>query len=217
MEYFGFVTGLLYLIWEIRQNNLMWVVGILSALAYAFVFAQSALWAAMLFQVYYFCVSIYGLISWRRDKKLLASGSGNTAASSASSASTATAASAAASPASPASPAITYRIITPKALLVSAAACAAVFAAIYWVLARFTGDPMPVMDAVVATLGIVATYWLGKAYLHQWLLWVGVNVLSVWMFFSQGLYLTAFLYILYTLCAFYGFLHWKKNGVEISV
>ena len=199
MEYFGFVTGLLYLIWEIRQNNLMWVVGILSALAYAVVFAHSALWAAMLFQVYYFFVSIYGLISWRRDKKLLASGSGETAAVDSSAA------------------LITYRIVTPKALFVSAVACAAIFAAIYWVLARFTGDPMPVADAVVATLGIVATCWLGKAYLHQWLLWVAVNVLSVWMFISQGLYLTAFLYLLYTLCAFYGFLHWKKKGVEISM
>ena len=79
MEYFGFVTGLLYLIWEIRQNNLMWVVGILSALAYAVVFAQSALWAAMLFQVYYFFVSIYGLVCWSRDKKLVASGSGESA------------------------------------------------------------------------------------------------------------------------------------------
>lgn len=188
MEYFGFVTGLLYLIWEIRQNNLMWVVGILSAIAYAVVFAQSALWAAMLFQVYYFFVSIYGLISWRRDKKLMA-----------------------------AAPSITYRVIPLRSLFVSGVACVLIFAAIYWLLARFTGDPMPVLDAVVATLGIVATYWLGKSYIHQWLLWVAVNVLSVCMFVSQDLYLTAFLYILYTLCAFYGFVHWKKKGVEISV
>ena len=206
MEYFGFVTGLLYLIWEIRQNNLMWVVGILSALAYAVVFAQSALWAAMLFQVYYFFVSIYGLISWRRDKKLVAAGRGETPAGAVASEAEAAA-----------SGVITYRLITGRALAVSGVACVVIFAAIYWLLARFTGDPMPVMDAVVATLGIVATYWLGKAYLHQWLLWVAVNVLSVFMFISQELYLTAFLYFLYTLCAFYGFLHWKTKGVEISV
>ena len=229
MEYFGFVTGLLYLIWEIRQNNLMWVVGILSALAYAVVFAQSALWAAMLFQVYYFFVSIYGLISWRRDKKLLAAGRGETPAGSAASdaaatgpaasdaAATGSASSGSAASEAAASGVITYRLITGRTLVVSSVACAVIFAAIYWLLARFTGDPMPVMDAVVATLGIVATYWLGKAYLHQWLLWVAVNVLSVFMFISQELYLTAFLYFLYTLCAFYGFLHWKKKGVEISV
>ena len=51
IEYFGFITGLLYLYWEIRQNNLMWVVGILSAMAYIAVFAQSGLYAAMSFQV----------------------------------------------------------------------------------------------------------------------------------------------------------------------
>jgi nicotinamide mononucleotide transporter len=202
MEYFGFVTGLLYLIWEIRQNNLMWVVGILSAVAYAYVFADSALWAAMLFQVYYFFVSIYGLISWRRDKKLMAAGSGEPTAGASGAA---------------AVPSITYRVIPLRSLVVSGVACVVIFASIYWLLARFTGDPMPVLDAVVATLGIVATYWLGKSYIHQWLVWVAVNVLSVYMFVSQDLYLTAFLYILYTLCAFYGFLHWKRKGVEISV
>ncbi len=200
MEYFGFVTGLLYLIWEIRQNNLMWVVGILSAVAYAYVFAQSALWAAMLFQVYYFFVSIYGLFCWRRDKKLLVARSSEDSANTANT-----------------DTSITYRVIPLRSLFMSGVACVLIFAAIYWLLARFTGDPMPVLDAVVATLGIVATYWLGKSYIHQWLLWVAVNVLSVCMFVSQDLYLTAFLYILYTLCAFYGFVHWKKKGVEISV
>ena len=200
MEYFGFVTGLFYLIWEIRQNNLMWVLGILSAVAYAYVFAQSALWAAMLFQVYYFFVSIYGLFCWRRDKKLLAARSSEDSANTANT-----------------DTSITYRVIPLRSLFVSGVACVLIFAAIYWLLARFTGDPMPVLDAVVATLGIVATYWLGKSYIHQWLVWVAVNVLSVYMFVSQDLYLTAFLYILYTLCAFYGFLHWKRKGVEISV
>ena len=178
----------------------MWVVGILSAVAYAYVFAQSALWAAMLFQVYYFFVSIYGLFCWRRDKKLLVARSSEDSANTANT-----------------DTSITYRVIPLRSLFMSGVACVLIFAAIYWLLARFTGDPMPVLDAVVATLGIVATYWLGKSYIHQWLLWVAVNVLSVCMFVSQDLYLTAFLYILYTLCAFYGFVHWKKKGVEISV
>ena len=112
---------------------------------------------------------------------------------------------------------IAYRIITLKGLLISIAVCVAIFTILYGLLDRFTGDPMPLMDAVITTLGIVATYWLGKAYLHQWLLWVVVDILSVIMFFNQELYLTAVLYILYTFCAFYGFLHWKKKGVKISV
>ena len=191
MEYFGFITGLLYLYWEIRQNNLMWVVGILSALAYAVVFAQSGLYAAMMFQIYYFIVSIYGIICWHKDKKAMQDTSS-------------------------AAP-ITYRIISLKNTAFSVVACAVIFAILHWLLERFTGDPMPVMDSIVTTLGIVATYWLGKSYLHQWLLWVVVNILSVYMFISQELYLTAALYILYTVCAFYGFLHWKKKGVKISV
>ncbi len=202
MEYFGFVTGLLYLVWEIRQNNLMWVVGIQSALAYAFVFAQSGLYAAMGFQIYYFVVSIYGLVCWRRDKRKAADMQASASAD---------------ATADALSGQILYRMITPKLLLLSGVVAVAVFLFIYVVLEQFTGDPMPVADAVVATLGIVATYWLGKAYLHQWLLWVGVNILSVWMFFEQQLYVTAILYVLYTASAIYGFAHWKRKGVKISV
>ena len=52
MEIFGFITGILYLILEIKQNKYMWVVNLLSAIAYAVVFAQSSLYAAMALQIY---------------------------------------------------------------------------------------------------------------------------------------------------------------------
>ena len=45
MEYFAFITGLLYLVLEIRQNSIMWVVGVISAMAYIIVFAESSLFA----------------------------------------------------------------------------------------------------------------------------------------------------------------------------
>ena len=38
LEYFGVLTGLLYLFLEIRQHRAMWVVGFLTSLVYVFVF-----------------------------------------------------------------------------------------------------------------------------------------------------------------------------------
>lgn len=185
MEYFGYVTGLLYIVWEIRQNNLMWIVGILSAIAYVIVFAGSGLYAAMSFQLYYLAVSIYGLASWKRDKENEDS-------------------------------MIIYRVVDCKILLLSLLVGCAAFCFIWGVLNNFTDDPMPVTDAVIASLSIVATWWLSKSYIHQWLLWVLVNCWSVFMFISQHLYLTAVLYILYAVFAVYGFLHWRKKGKKLE-
>lgn len=185
MEYFGYVTGLLYIVWEIRQNNLMWIVGILSAIAYVIVFAGSGLYAAMSFQLYYLAVSIYGLASWKRDKENEDS-------------------------------MIIYRVVDCKVLLLSLLIGCVAFCFIWGVLNNFTDDPMPVTDAVIASLSIVATWWLSKSYIHQWLLWVLVNCWSVFMFISQHLYLTSVLYILYAVFAVYGFLHWRKKGKKLE-
>ncbi len=192
IEYFGFVTGVLYLLWEIKQNNLMWVVGILSALAYMVVFAQKGLYAQMSFQVYYLIISIYGLWVWQRSKRIaMEQGS-----------------------VGPDNP-IVYRMVGIKVLLLSLVTAIAVFVALFVFLEKFTGDPMPAMDAVITSLGIVATYWLGKLYLQQWLVWIVANVLSVVLFFSQNLYPTALLYALYAVCALYGFMHWRKKGIRL--
>ena len=37
LEYFGVITGLLYLFLEIKQHKAMWVVGFLTSLVYVFV------------------------------------------------------------------------------------------------------------------------------------------------------------------------------------
>ena len=81
IEIFAFVTGLLYVILEIGQKNAMWVVGILTGVACAWSFGVQRLWASMGLNIYYVCVSVWGLYQWRRDSRLL-TGSGTVDSSS---------------------------------------------------------------------------------------------------------------------------------------
>lgn len=185
MEYFAFISGLLYLILEIRQKSIMWVVGVVSATAYIIVFAQSALYAAMGLQFYYAAVSLYGLYRWHKEK-------------------------------SGAKVQILYRIIGPRDLVISIILFALLFISLLTFLRNMTGDPMPLIEALATTLSIVATWWLSRSYIHQWLIWVAVNLMSVYLFFSQELYPTALLYTIYTVCAIYGFYHWRRRGGEIK-
>lgn len=198
MEYFAFITGLLYLILEIRQNSIMWVVGVISAMAYIIVFAESSLFAAMGLQVYYAAVSLYGFYRWRKDKKLAANpekeAEGETEGSHG----------------------IVYRHIGIRDLLMGVLLFAAIFVSLLTFLRNMTGDPMPLADALATALSIVATWWLSRSYICQWLVWVCVDILSAYLFFSQELYLTAILYLIYTVCALYGFYHWRKCGVLIK-
>lgn len=45
LEYFGVITGLLYLFLEIKQHKAMWVVGFLTSLVYVFVFLSAKIYA----------------------------------------------------------------------------------------------------------------------------------------------------------------------------
>jgi nicotinamide mononucleotide transporter len=72
IELLGVVLSILYLWLSIRQNILLWPLGILSAFMYIIVFFQSKFYADMGLNVYYFFISIYGWIYWsaaKREKK----------------------------------------------------------------------------------------------------------------------------------------------------
>ena len=64
LEYFGVITGLLYLFLEIKQHKAMWVVGFLTSLVYVFVFLSAKIYADMGLQTYYVGISIYGFYQW---------------------------------------------------------------------------------------------------------------------------------------------------------
>lgn len=64
VEILGVLLSIIYLVLSIRQNILLWPVGILSAVLYVIVFYESKFYADMGLNVYYFVISIYGWINW---------------------------------------------------------------------------------------------------------------------------------------------------------
>lgn len=65
IELLGALLSVLYLFLSIRQNILLWPVGILSAVLYIIVFFETKFYADMGLNAYYFLISIYGWITWR--------------------------------------------------------------------------------------------------------------------------------------------------------
>lgn len=68
MEIFALVTGVLFLLFEIRQNNMMWLLQAISGVASVIVFYNQGLYASMGLNVYYVLVAVFGYISWKRDE-----------------------------------------------------------------------------------------------------------------------------------------------------
>ncbi len=66
VEILGAITGLIYLYFSIKQNIWLWPWGIVTSLIYVYVFFQAKFYAGMSLQFYYFGISIYGWLFWKR-------------------------------------------------------------------------------------------------------------------------------------------------------
>jgi nicotinamide mononucleotide transporter len=81
-------------------------------------------------------------------------------------------------------------------------------------LRRFTDTDVPFFDAL-PTAGSVAGQWLlGKQFVENWPVWLGVNLISVALFAYKGLWLTVLLYALFAVLSVVGWRAWKQRAAS---
>ena len=194
MEVFTLVTGVVYVILEVRQKNVMWILGMLTSAATVYVFFIQGLYASSALNVYYFVIAFWGPYQWRRDSRKLGADVGLED-----------------SGPREKQPAVHLNRLPVRTIWTSLAVLVAGTVLLILVMERLE-DSMSVMDAAVAVLSAVATWWLGRSYLEQWLLWVVADLLTLAMCLAQGLYMMSVLYLAYTAFAAYGYFYWKRNG-----
>lgn len=75
----------------------------------------------------------------------------------------------------------------------------------------YFGYAMGTLDAVVAVLSGVAQWGLDNKKLQNWHIWAIVNVLSLYLYFHQGLYLVTLQYVYFLGNTIYGWYSWKNT------
>lgn len=191
MQIFTLVTGVIYIVLEIRQKNFMWLVGIATSVAAMWVFFRQGLYASFGLNTYYLVTSFIGLWQWRKAKAGMAEAMEMEDAD-----------------------AVHLHRLSWRTVLVSlAVAVAGIFALAE--LMELLENPMSYLDAAVAVLSAVATWWLVRSYIEQWWLWIVADTLSTILCATQGMWWMAALYAAYTLSAVYGYVHWKRKGLYI--
>ena len=204
MQIFTLVTGVIYIILEIRQKNLMWVVGIATSLAAMWVFFRQGLYASFGLNTYYFITAFIGLWHWRHNRNSISLPDSEAGLG------------------ADQSDLIVLNRLTLKTVILSSVVLAIGVVTLsfgmsflheYGLLGE---NPMSLMDSSVAVLSAVATWWLVKAYREQWLLWIVADTLSVVLCAIQGMWWMAALYLAYVAAAVYGLFYWKKCGVYLT-
>ncbi|ASN19094.1 nicotinamide riboside transporter PnuC [Arthrobacter sp. YN] len=181
IEVIGFVTGAACVYGVARQKLWNWPVGILNNLAFIVLFLGAGLYGETVLQVIFAAVAVYGWYNWVR-------GSADTDNKND----------------------LRIRDAAVKEILLGVGATLAGTAAVALVLTHGTDSQVPWPDAFVLTASLVATYGQAKKIFQHWYVWILIDVVSIPLYFSRGLALTAILYVGFLALCIYGLIDWKR-------
>jgi nicotinamide mononucleotide transporter len=79
-----------------------------------------------------------------------------------------------------------------------------------FLFSTYTNAKMPIIDSLTTVFSIFATYMVVKKILSNWLYFIIIDAISIYLYFSRELHLTALLFIFYTFIAAIGFIKWNR-------
>lgn len=79
-----------------------------------------------------------------------------------------------------------------------------------WLFDHYTDQAFPYIDAPIFVFSIFATYLITLKVIENWIYFIIIDAVSIYIFWNRELYVTAILFFLYTFFALYGYIKWKK-------
>lgn len=77
----------------------------------------------------------------------------------------------------------------------------------------------PYADTLVAVASIVANTLMARRFIESWVLWIGIDVICVYLYFQKDIKFIAFEFLIFLILAFYGLYSWillKRKQDQIS-
>lgn len=81
-----------------------------------------------------------------------------------------------------------------------------------YVMDNYTRAEFAYLDAATTVFAVFSTYMLAKKILENWLYWIVIDAVSIYIYVEKAFYLTAVLFFVYTILAGLGYLQWKKDA-----
>ena len=182
-ELVSLVSGIAYVLLIVRQSRWGWVFGAVSSGILVVLAAEARLPMQSALQVAYVLMAVYGFWHWSRAGR---------AADAA-----VTALQVGTWPAWKHGAAIA--VIAGTALLLAPQ------------VAALTGSAWPRLDLAAMAGGLLATWMVARLLLENWLYWMVIDCVSIFLYASQGLAFIAILYCVYLLISISGYFSWRSR------
>lgn len=76
---------------------------------------------------------------------------------------------------------------------------------------KFFNSKVAFLDATITVFSVYCTYLTIEKVIENWLLWIIIDIVCVFLYIYKGLYVTVILYCIYLVMATFGYREWQKK------
>ncbi len=76
---------------------------------------------------------------------------------------------------------------------------------------HYLNADMPYLNGLSSWFAVFSTYLVARKVIENWIYWMLINPVSMYMFFQKELYVTCLLMLLYFVMSIYGLLEWRRQ------
>ena len=80
-----------------------------------------------------------------------------------------------------------------------------------YIMSNYTSADFAYVDSFTTVFAVFATYMLTKKVIENWIYWIVIDVISIYIYIQKGLNLTAVLFLIYTILAYVAYKKWKDE------
>ncbi|MFT5592771.1 MAG: nicotinamide mononucleotide transporter [Oceanicoccus sp.] len=184
-EVIAVLLGIAYLVLAMRENSLCWYAAFGSTAIFSWLFFDVSLIMESALNVYYLVMAVYGWYVW--NKKPQNSAMQNEL-----------------------KPKLPISTWSGKQHLLTIGSVLVLTFTSGFLLSENTTAVMPYLDSFTTWGAVLTTYMVAKKVLENWIYWLVIDALAIYLYIDRELYLTALLMGVYVVMVVFGYVAWLK-------
>jgi nicotinamide mononucleotide transporter len=181
LEAAGVLFSVLYLVLAIRESLWCWPAAFLSSALTIFVMFGARLYSEAALNVFYAAMAVYGWYQWRYGGRTTGMRE------------------------------LPITVWPLKAHALAIGGSVALSSCVGWLMSRNTEAAFPYLDAFVTVASVVTTYMVARKILENWIYWLVVDSLSLYLYWQRELNLYVGLFALYLVLVVIGLVRWHRD------
>lgn len=183
LELFAMLLSLAYVILAAKGSIWCWPAAFISTALYTFIFFDVMLLMDSALNAYYLLMAVYGYWQWSNPT------SGNNCVPDE-------------------LPIVSWKII----IHVKVCFVLTIIAfALAYLVDNFTPADFPYLDTFTTVFAVYATYLVTQKVLENWLYWVVIDFVSIYLYIEKGLIPTTVLFVIFVIISVYGYISWLRQ------